>query len=355
MNFEQLLKFAVEQNASDIHLQAGASPQLRMGGLIRNVEGPAIDADSLQVFLESLVPKTLVSDLNSASSRGAVFSRTLEGIGRFRFCLFSHIGQPGAALRVIPAVVRPFEDWNLPAVVKDIALARGGFTLVTGIAGTGKTTTVATIVDLINTAQHAKVVTIEDPVEHLHPRKKALVSQLEIGLDTPSFEHAMTRVVRQDPDVIVIDELSDQATALLALRAAEAGRQVIAAMQATSPTHAIERVLALVGVTEQTNAMAQLSSTLEAVLTQRLALAKDGSRRPVMEVLRGGPVTAKSLGERRFTDLRNLPAGRQAGMQKLEQHIVELYQAGLISGTEALRLANDPDVVSAQIRAGRPS
>lgn len=352
MNFEQLLKFAVDQGASDVHLQSGASPQLRLAGMMRNVEGSTVDSESLRTFLESLAPKALAQDLDGAMKRGAVFSRTFEGVGRFRCSLFSHVGEPGAVLRVIPPI-RSVEQLNLPAVVRDIALARGGLTIVSGIAGTGKSTTAATLVDLINAGQHARIFTIEDPVECLHARKKALVTQMELGVDTPSFEHAMSRIVRQDPDVIVIDELSDQPTAVAALRAAESGRQVIVTLLATSPTHAIERLLALVGPAEQNTAMNQIANTLEAILTQRLATTKDGGRRPALEVLRGGPVTAKSLHERRFSDLRNLPAGRQAGMQKLEQHLVELYQAGAISGTEALRLANDPDTVASQIRGAR--
>lgn len=353
MNFEQLLKFAVDQGASDVHLQTSATPQLRIGGMIRNVEGAPIEEESLCGFLEKIVPKSLTNDLAGALQRGTVFSKTIEGVGRFRCALFSHVGHPGVALRVIPTTVRAAEELNLPPVIREIALARGGLTLVSGIAGTGKTTTVAALVDAINSAQPAKIVTIEDPVENLHPRKKALVTQLELGLDAPSFEHALTRALRQDADVLVIDELSDQPTAIGALRAAEAGKQVIATLVATSPTHAIERLLHMVGPAEHNTAMGQIASTLEAIITQRLAVTKDGGRRPALEVLRGGPITAKSLGERRIADLRNLPAGRQAGMQKLEQHLVELYQAGLISGTEALRLANEPDNVASQIRGSR--
>jgi twitching motility protein PilT len=348
MNYESLLKFGIDQNASDIHLQAGGTPQLRIGGLIRNVEGPTLEAEGLRAFLSSIAPKAIAGDLDAALMRGARFTRTLDGVGRFRVGLYSHLGQPGAALRVIPLVPLSVEELNLPPVVRDVALARGGLTIVAGTLGSGRTATLAAMIDQINAAQYAKIVILGEPIEHLYARKKALVTLMEPGLDVPSFAHGLERALRLDPDVIAIDELTDDSTARLALRAAEAGRQVIATMTATRATQAIERLLYLVG----SEAAAQLATTLEAILAQRLATTRDGRRRPAVEVLRGGPATAKALLDRRLADLRNLPAGRQAGMQTIEQHLVDLYRAGQISGTEAMRLANDPEAVAPHVRPG---
>jgi pilus retraction protein PilT len=353
MNLEQLLKFAADQGASDIHLQTGWPPQIRIGGLIRNVEGPPIDAAALEAFLKTLLPADYEGGIAAALRDGALFSQSIAGVGRFRCGLYRQLGAPGAALRLIPATVPTLEDLKLPPVLRDIALSRHGLTLLTGPAGSGKSSTVAALVDILNAAHHVKIATLESPVEVVHSPKKAFLSQIEVGRDMESLDRAIARVSRLDPDVIVIDELTDGPSAIQALRAVQSGRQVLATMLASTPTQAIERLYQLVGPVEQGLVTSVLAMSLEGITSQRLAQTKEGKRQPAIEVLRGGPVTAKSILERRLGDLRNLPAGRQGGMQKIEQHLVALYQAGTISGTEAMRLANEPDQVAQHIRSGR--
>jgi pilus retraction protein PilT len=353
MNLEQLLKFAADQGASDIHLQAGWPPKIRIAGLIRNVEGPPLEAGALHAFLKTLLPADHAGDIESALRQAALFSQTIEGVGRFRCGLYRQLGAPGAALRLIPSEVPTLEALNLPPVLRDMALSRHGLTLITGTAGSGKTSTVAALVDLLNSAHHVKITTLESPVEVLHSQKKAFLSQLEVGRDVEGLDQSIARISRLDPDVIVVDELIDGPSIVQVLRAVQSGRQVIATMLATTPTQAIERIYHLAGPMEQGLVTAVLAMSLEGITSQRLAQTKDGKRRPAIEVLRGGPVTAKSLLERRLGDLKNLPAGRQGGMQKIEQHLVALHQAGVISGTEAMRLANEPDQVAPHIRSAK--
>ena len=244
MNFDQLLKFGVDQGASGIHLQAESTPQLRIGGLIRNVEGAPVKGDELSAFIASIAPKALADDIDRLLTLGAVFSTSL-GAGRFRCTAFSQIGGPALVLRVIPPKIGSVEELNLPRVVRDIALATRGLILVAGPGGSGKTTTLAAMVDLINGAANQKIVTIEAPVEYVHTNKKAMITQMEVGQNASSFEHGLGLALKQDADVIVVGELADPLVARMVLGAIESGRKVMAAMTGLSTVQAITRLLAL--------------------------------------------------------------------------------------------------------------
>jgi twitching motility protein PilT len=352
MNFDQLLKFGVDQGASAIHLQAESSPQLRISGMIRNVEGPPLKADELRTFITSIAPKAVAEDLDRSLARGASFSTSLA-TGRFRCVTFSHIGGPGLVLRVIPSTIRSVEDLQLPRGVREVALASRGLILVAGPSGSGKTTTLAAMVDLINGASNQKIVTIEAPVEYLHANKKAMITQMEIGLNATSFEHGLTLALQQDADTIVISDMREPEVIRIAVGAAEAGRKVLAAMTGLTAAQAIARLLSLIVPLEGESAVPRLASTLEGVIAQRLASTRDGKSRAAVEVLRGGLVTAKAIQENRLRDLTYLLEGRQGGMQSLDQHLIELHQSGLISGTEAMRLASNPEAVGAGLRTLR--
>jgi twitching motility protein PilT len=353
MNFEELLKFALDQGASDIHLQAGSSPQLRIGGLIRNVEGPAVDGPALRQFAASLAPVAIAEALEPALVRGARFSHSFENRGRFRCTLYSHRGQPGMVMHAVPAAVAKLESLNLPPVLREIALTRRGLTLLTGPSGSGKSTTLAALVDLLSESVYGKILTLEDPVEVLHPHKRALLAQREIGIDVTTMAEGIEQAIAQDSDVVVAGELRDAAAVRAALRAAETGHQVLASMSQPSATQALERIIGLVPSEDKRFVTAQLAEALVAVIAQKMAATKDGKPRPVVEVLRGGQYTTRCILENRWTDLSNAIGSRQGGMQQLEQHLLELYQAGLISGTEAMKLATNPEVVAEGMRMMR--
>jgi twitching motility protein PilT len=352
MNFDQLLKFGVDQGASGIHLQAESTPQLRIGGLIRNVEGAPVKGDELRAFIASIAPKPLADDVDRLVTLGAVFSTSLAA-GRFRCTAFSQIGGPALVLRVIPPKIGSIEELNLPRVVRDIALATRGLILVAGPGGSGKTTTLAAMVDLINGAANQKIVTIEAPVEYVHTNKKAMITQMEVGQNASSFEHGLGLALKQDADVIVVGELADPLVARMVLGAIESGRKVMAAMTGLSTVQAITRLLALISHDEKESPLPRVAAAIEGVIAQQLAKTRDGKFRPVVEIFRGGVNTTKPIIEGRIKDLNFFIESRQGGMQSLDQHLIELHQSDLISGTETMRLANNPESVGVGLRAAR--
>ncbi len=355
MNFEDLLKFAVDQGASDIHFQSGSTPQVRIGGLIRNVESPAIDVTALRQFTASIAPQAIAEDLDGATFRGARFSHSFANLGRFRCSLYGQRGTAGLVMHAVPATAATIEQLNLPPVLREVAQTRRGITIVTGPSGSGRSTTLAAIVDYLNETLLGKIVTIEDPVEVLHTHKKALIAQREIGTDVGSMAEGIEQAMVQDADVIVAGDLRDAATVRAALLAAETGHQVFATMFNPNATQVIERLIGTVPTDEKRAVTGQLAETMTGVIAQKLAMTKDGKRRPAVEILRGGQYTTRCILENRWNDLSSYLGSRQGGMQQLEQHLLELYQGGVISGTEAMKLATNPETVAEGLRAMRRS
>jgi twitching motility protein PilT len=353
MNFDQLIKFAVEQGASDLHFQTAAAPLLRINGQIRTVESPPLTAELLKQFILSLRPRLTADALDESIVKGLDFSYYIPGLSRFRVNVYSHLGTPAMVMRVIKLKIRTVEELQLPPVIKDIALSHRGMTLVTGTTGSGKSTTLAAMIDLINNSYRCKVITIEDPVEYLHTNQKALISQVEVGQDTPAFEQGLRQALRQDPDVILVGELRDSETMRMALRAADTGHQVFATVHSSNASQTIERILAMIPPEERKIATSQLASALEAVISQRLAVTREGSRRPVMEILRGGPVTSKLIQDNKLADLSDYISSREGGMQRFDQHLLELYNQKVISGTEAMKHATNPEAVALGLRGIR--
>jgi twitching motility protein PilT len=350
MNFDQLVRFAVEQGASDLHLQTGATPLLRINGLIRALESPPVENQELRQFILSLKHGLSADKLDEALYSGFDFSYFIPNVARFRCNIYSQMASPALVMRVIKLKVRTLEELNLPPVLRDIALAMRGLTLVTGTTGSGKSTTLAAMVDLINTSYRCKIITIEDPVEYVHENKKAMISQLELGQDTPSFEQGLRQALREDPDVILVGELRDSESMRMALRAADTGHQVFSTVHSTNAPQTIERILALIPPEERSIATSQLASSLLAVISQRLAVTREGGRHAAMEILRGGPVTSKYITENRLGELYDYMSTREGGMQKFDQHLLDLYHQKIISGTEALRLASNPEAVALGMR-----
>ena len=262
MNFDQLIRFGVEQGASDVHLQTGASPLLRINGLIRTVESPPVANQDLRQFILSIKKGLTAEQLDRALVEGLDFSYFIPGVSRFRCNIYSHMGTPAMVLRVIKLKIRTLEELKLPSVLRDITLSLRGITLLTGTTGSGKSTTLAAMVDLINNSYRCKIITIEDPVEYMHTNQKAMISQLELGQDTPSFEHGLRQALRQDPDVILVGELRDSETMRMALRAADTGHQVLATVHSTNAAQTIERILAMVPPEERSIATSQLALSL---------------------------------------------------------------------------------------------
>lgn len=350
MDFERILKFAVDNGAADVHLQSGSPPMLRLGNQIRVIEGPAVTDEDMLTFLKSVVPQRFSEDIVGAAVRGLDFSYALPSGIRFRCSAFRTLGRFGMTMRAIRTEVPSIEALGLPKVIHDIALARRGLTLLTGTTGSGKSTTLASMIDLINTSYRTKIITVEDPIEYVHANKKALISQIEVGTDTTSFDQALRQALRQDPDVILVGELRDVETLRIALRAADTGHQVFSTVHSANAPQTIERIIAMFPPGEHKLLLSQLANSLEAIISQRLITGHDEKRRPAVEILRGGPVTAKFVMENRLEELAAYVQTGEAGMQSFDQHLLAMYQAEQISGTEALRWATSPEGLAVAMR-----
>ena len=350
MNFDQLLRFAVSNNASDIHLQSGLPPRLRIGGIIRVINQPALQDEEARVFIGSICPPRFKENLDQRLINGMDFSYQMPDVARFRCSAYHHLGNAGIVMRIVRGRIPSIAELNLPPVVGEIALSKRGLTLVTGTTGSGKSTTLAAMIDLINTNWPAKIIAIEDPVEYLHTPKQALITQMEVGSDTPSFDQALRQSLRQDPDVVLVGELRDVDTLKIALRAADTGHQVFSTVHSASAPQTIERIIAMFPPAEHKLLLTQLAGNLEAIISQRLLICRDGSRRPATEVLRGGPVPTKYILEGRALELGDYMKSAGDGMQTFDQDLLNIFRKELITTAEALRHATNPESLSMALR-----
>jgi twitching motility protein PilT len=350
MDLHQLLRFGVDNNASDVHIQTGLPPRVRIGGIIRAVNLPAVTEQQAHQFIEAIAPPRLRDNLETRLTSGMDFSYSLANLARFRCSAYRHLGNPGIVLRIVKGRIPTIQELNLPAVVSDIATSRRGLTLVTGTTGSGKSTTLAAMIDLINQNWPTKIIAIEDPVEYLHIPKQALISQLEVGSDTPSFEQALRQSLRQDPDVILVGELRDVETLKIALRAADTGHQVLSTVHSASAPQTVERIIAMFPPNEHKLLLTQLAGNLESIISQRLLICRDGSRRPAVEVLRGGPVPTKYILEGRALELGDYMRSAGDGQQTFDQDLLRMFRQELITTTEALHNATNPEQLQMALR-----
>ncbi len=355
MDFQKLLRSAIELKASDLHIQSSAPPMMRVAGQVRAVEADPLTNEETLSLVASIAPQARQGDLDAAIVYGLDFTHVIPGLARLRCSAYRHLGKIGVVMRIIHTSIPSIEELHLPSVIRDIALSRRGLTLLTGAKGSGKSTTLAAMIDLINSTHRAKIVTIEDPVEYIHTNKKALVCQLEVGGDTPSFEHALRRSLRQDPDVILVGELRDVETLRIALRAADTGHQVLSTVHAPDASRTVGRIVAMFPSSEHELLLSQLADSLEAVISQRLVATRGGSRRPAVEILRGSANTRKFILENRLGELKDCTETGEANVQSFDQHLLKMYTEDLISGTEALRWASNPEELSMALRRSKSS
>lgn len=317
---------------------------------MRSAKADLLTDEQMLEFLTTIIPESMKGDIDAAIVQGLDFSYTIPDLCRFRCSAYRHLGKFGITMRIIRSEIPSIENLHLPKVVGEIALARRGLTLMTGTTGSGKTTTLAAMIDLINKTYQTKIITVEDPIEFVHTNQKALISQLEVGLDTPSFSHALRQALRQDPDVILVGELRDVDSLRMALQAADTGHQVFSTVHSATASQTIERIIAMFPPAEHKLLLSQLAGTLEAIISQRLLTTLEHGRRPAVEILRGNPVSEKLILENRLTELSDYIETGETGMQSFDQHILKMYQDNLISGTEAMRWASRPEALAMAMR-----
>ncbi len=348
MEVRRLLKAVVQFEASDLHVQAGSSPSLRIHGDITPLDFPALAAEDVDDLVRQIADESTLEEINQ--ERSADFSYVDPDLARFRVNVFYESGKQCLALRHIPLEIPQLESLELPEVISDIAESERGLVLVTGTTGSGKSTTLAAVIDHLNRTRRLRILTIEDPIEFVHTSKKSLIAQREVGTDTPNFAESLRRALRQDPDFILVGELRDAETMRVALQAADTGHLVFSTMHTTNAPMTIQRLVAMFPAEERETLLMQLSTNLEAVCCQRLAKTRDGRRIPVVEIMRASPVIRKAILEGRTSILPQAIAKRDMGMQLFDQHLADLYNEDKISATEALRLATNAEAMTAAMR-----
>jgi twitching motility protein PilT len=344
-SLQELLKVMVDKGGSDLHITAGTPPRIRVHGKLLPLEQllPLSPVDTKQMVYTVLtdVQKHTFEEENELD-----FSFGLKGISRFRGNLFVQRGATGGVFRTIPFKIKTFQELNLPPVVEELSKKPRGLILVTGPTGSGKTTTLAAMINRINEEREEHIMTIEDPIEYLHPSKKALVNQREVGADTSSFKKALKHILRQDPDVVLLGELRDMETIEIALTVAETGHLCLATLHTNSCVQTINRIVDVFPAHQQPQIRAQLSFVLEGVMSQLLIPTVDSKGRVMaLEVMIPNAAIRNLIREDKVHQIYSQMQVGQAkfSMQTMNQSLLLLYQRRLISLDEAMGRSSDPD------------
>ncbi len=346
MHVNDLLKIAVDSGASDLHCKAGSYPVMRVRGtLIPVSEEKRLDHEDLVAIAAAVLPTAHREKFKANHEIDLAYS--VAGLGRFRCNVFQQRGTIGMVFRVIPMDVATIDQLALPNVLKKVAVEERGLILVTGTTGSGKSTTLAALVDEINSMRTAHVMTIEDPIEYLHRDRRSIINQREIGVDTDSFSHALRSALRQDPDVILVGEMRDFETIQTALLAAETGHLVLSTLHTIDATETINRIISVFQPHQQKQIRLQLASVLKSVLSQRLIPRADTRGRvPAVEVLISTPYIRDCIVDKEKTHLIHAAIAQgtsQYGMQTFDQSIFSLYEQGYVAYEEALHWASNID------------
>lgn len=345
MDISDLLAFSVKNKASDLHLSAGLPPMIRVHGDIRKINVPAMDHSEVH---------DMVYDIMNDGQR-KVYEETLEcdfsfeipNLARFRVNAFNHNRGSGAVFRTIPSKILTLEQLNCPAIFKDIADTPRGICLVTGPTGSGKSTTLAAMIDYINDKEFGHILTVEDPIEFVHQSKKCLINQREVGPHTLSFNNALRSALREDPDVILVGELRDLETIRLALTAAETGHMVFGTLHTSSAAKTVDRIIDVFPAAEKEMVRSMLSESLRAVISQTLLKTKDEQGRVAAhEIMIGTPAIRNLIRENKIPQMYSaIQTGQNVGMQTLDQNLQDLVKRGVVSASEARAKAANKDAI----------
>src|SRR3990170_7056589 len=349
----ELLEVVLERNASDLHLTVGAPPTIRMhGDLVRLEEYPLLTPRALQGMIYAILPQKLRERFEQELELD--MSYTLPGKARFRVNVYFQRDSIGAALRLIPYEIKTLDLLGLPPVVADLARFPRGFVVVTGPTGSGKSTTLAAMVDIVNSERAGHIMTVEDPIEFLHKHKRSIVNQREVGNDTHGFAQALKHVLRQDPDVILVGEMRDLETISTAITAAETGHLVFATLHTQDAPQTIDRIVDVFPPFQQQQVRVQLASTLQGVVTQQLLQTADARGRCVaVEVLVATPAVRNLIREGKTHQIYSImQAGGRFGMQTMDQSLANLVKAGKVTQQTAYERCHDAEELNRLIGGG---
>ncbi len=351
-DLDELLGFAVENGASDLHLTNQLPPTIRVDGSLRPVEGHSrLDNETIREMVYRVLTQSLRERFEATKELDT--SHTIHGVGRFRLNVFQQRGSVGAVLRAIPHDIPSFESLGLPEIVSSFAELRRGLVLVTGPTGSGKSTTLASLVNIINRTKPLHIMTVEDPIEFLHTHARAIVNQREVGIDTESFAEALRHVLRQDPDVILVGEMRDIETIQTALTAAETGHLVFATLHTQDAPQTIDRIIDVFPTAQQDQVRIQLAGSLEAVVTQQLIISASGlGRVPVAEVMVCTPAIRNLIRSSKTHQIYSMmQTGGNQGMQTMDQGLARAVKAKLISEAVAFDRCHDPNELRDHLKA----
>jgi twitching motility protein PilT len=348
MDITDLLILAKEKDASDLHLTVGTPPMLRLRGELKSVEGfPPLTREALHDMLYEVLADNQKARFEEQWDLD--FSVEVQHLGRFRVNVFRQRRGEGAVFRVIPSKIAPLESLGLPLVLKELAMRDRGLLLVTGPTGSGKSTTLAAMLDVINERRSAHIITLEDPIEYVHEHKKCIVNQREIGQNAKSFAGGLRAALREDPDIILVGEMRDLETISMALTAAETGHLVLATLHTSSAAQTVNRVIDVFSSDQQSQVRVQLAESLSGVVAQLLLPSADGKGRvPAVEVLVATPAVRNLIRETKVHQIPSaIQTGAKDGMQSLDQHLRELVKKGKITADVAVRWALDKAMFAA--------
>lgn len=339
-----LLKMMVERGGSDLHITTGSSPRLRIDGKLVSIDHPTLSPADTKALCYSVLTDAQKHRFEENNELDLSFA--IKGVSRFRANIFMQRGAVAGAFRLIPFEIRTFKDLGLPEMMNEIVKKSSGLVLVTGPTGCGKSTTLAAILDRINSEKSAHIITVEDPIEYLHHHKKCLVNQREVTTDTKSFRDALRYILRQDPDVVLIGEMRDLETIEAALTVSETGHLTLATLHTNSAAQTINRIIDVFPPNQQEQIRAQLSMVLEGILAQQLIPKRSGQGRTLaFELLIPNPAIRNLIREDKVHQIYSMMQTGQSkfGMQTMNQSLFELYTKGLISYDDAIGRAYLPE------------
>lgn len=331
----ELLETAFEEGASDLHISVGIPPMIRKNGQLQMIHSSALTPLETRSMAEELLSREQYEEFLEVGELD--FSYSLPGVSRFRVNVFKQRGNISIAFRIVPTQVPTIESLRLPPVLMELIKKRQGLLLVTGPTGSGKSTTLAALIDYLNHTEQLHIVTLEDPIEYLHRHDKSIIVQREIGLDTQSFSTALRAALRQDPDVVLVGEMRDLETIQTAITAAETGHLVLATLHTPDAPQTIDRIIDVFPAAQQQQVRIQLAGTLAGIVSQRLILSSDrNSRVAAFEILVQTPAIANLIRTEKVHQIRSvMQTGRSVGMQTMDMHLRELIQKQLIREEEA--------------------